>query len=783
MKKLFALLLALVLTIVSCACFAEETATVSDKEAIEAALNLANNPDQEWTYNSGADAWVLSVVIAVTNPVIENEEGVSVCVPGAYVKGIDTDGDGEADVTAATATEAVKGSLVIDYEATITSTNGQTYTATTAPVILNTGAAGYGNSSNTTAATTYAAQGYINVACGNRGKQDSYTDAEGNTVYTGDAPSCLVDQKAATRYVKYNILLGNLPGSVDYWVSTGGSGGGAHAAMFAATSNNPDFYDYQIEVGAVGVYRNEDGSYCTTVTINGEEVELSDGAWGCVAYSAITSLYEADMALAMEYTLNTGFSFNTDFQQAMAGLLSQEYMAYINAQNLTVEEAKVGFDLDGDGELNSTIALTIEYDEEKYADTNGYGGSYLDLYLAELTENLQWYVDNLDYAEGWTWFGSDGAALTDEEVAAMTTVDKAQAFIEGRYAKGSSGSSMGGPGGNPPDGGNGGPGGTPPDGMSGGPGGEMPSDMSGFSSDTQSDDTDQDSSEQTEMTELPGDGEAPSEMGEMPSDVTGEVEESDSAERSFDNSDVAENSSGDEMDVGTPDAGTTQAAGSSTDSGNYSSYAEMLASYEADVAEILAGDAYGKNIVNLYNPLNYIGDEGTADPTWMRIVCGAVEGDIAMFNSLNIQLAALNAGIDATIEWQWDGGHVPSEILGNSLPLWVDMMYGEYVSGVETVKPAAEAQTSNGTAESATGTDLSGWVSIDEEGKVTFTLADGMVYRTKGASKAVPGFDVIDYGQEDYVFGDSDTNARHWSEWVLKVLRENQETLESLFNH
>ena len=56
----------------------KETAAVSDKKAIEAALNLANNPDQEWTYNSSADAWVLSVVIAVTNPVLENEEGVSV---------------------------------------------------------------------------------------------------------------------------------------------------------------------------------------------------------------------------------------------------------------------------------------------------------------------------------------------------------------------------------------------------------------------------------------------------------------------------------------------------------------------------------------------------------------------------------------------------------------------------------------------------------------------------------------------------------------------------------
>ena len=789
MKKVVALFLVLAMGLMMMTGLAEGSAMATDKEAIEAALNLANNPDQEWTYNSGADAWVLSVVIAVTNPVIENEEGVSVCVPGAYVTGIDTDGDSIADVTAETATEAVKGSLVIDYEAEITSTNGQTYTAATAPVILNTGAAGYGNSSNTTAATTYAAEGYINVACGNRGKQDSYTNEAGETVYTGDAPNCLVDQKAATRYVKYNILLGNLPGSVDYWVSTGGSGGGAHAAMFAATSNNPDFYDYQIEVGAVGVYKNADGTYCTTVTIDGQEVELSDGAWGCVAYSAITSLYEADMAMALEYTMSPSFNFNTDFQQALAGILSQEYMEYINGQNLTVEEAKVGFDLDGDGELNSIVSLTIEYDEEKYPETNGYGGSYIDLYLAELTENLQWYVDDLDYAEGWTWFDGEGAALSDEDVAAMTTADKAQAFIEGRYAKGSSGSSMGGPGGNGGPGGdmggfpggNGGPGGTPLEGGMGGPGnGEAPSDMGEMPSNENSTDANVSSEAITEdMSELPADGEASSDMGEMPSEM--DEAESESSERSFANTDVADNSSGDEMDVGTPDAGTTQAAGSSTNSSNYSSYAEMLAAYEADIAEIQAGDAYGRNIVDLYNPLNYIGAEGTENPTWMRIVCGAVEGDIAMFNSLNIQLAALNAGIDATIEWQWDGGHVPSEVLGNSLALWVDMMYGEYVSGIETVKADAEVQTANGTAESATGTDLSSWVSIDDEGKVSFTLADGMAYRTKGASKAVPGFDVIDYGQEDYVFGDSDTNARHWSEWVLKALQENQDILAPLF--
>ena len=734
LKKWIAMAIALALVLPT-ACMADEAAGASDRAAIEAALDL-KNMDQEWTYSADSDAWTLSVVTAVTRPVIEDEEGVSVCVPGAYVTGIDTDGDGAADVTAEGADGAVKGALVIDYAAGITSTGGQTYTAATAPVILNTGAAGYGNSSSTPAASTYAAEGYINVACGNRGKQDSFTNEAGETVYTGDAPSCLVDQKAATRFVKYNILLGNLPGSVEYWVSTGGSGGGAHATMFAATSNNPDFYDYQIAVGAVGVYKNADGSYDTTVTVNGEAVELSDGAWGCVAYSAITPLAEADMAQAMEYTLNTGFSFNTDFQRALAKALSDEYVDYINAQGLTVEEAKVGFDLDGDGALNSTVALTIEYDEEKYADTNGYGGSYLDLYLAELTENLQWYVDNLDYATDWTWFDADGNALSDEAVAAMTGADKALAFIEGHYAKGSSG----GRGGMGPSGMNG------ADDFKGGMGGGRPD----FAD------------------------------GQMPDFANGEMPDFGGG-RGFDNAGVAENSAGDEMDVGTPDAGTTQAAGSSANSNNYASYDEMLAAYAADVAEIEAGDLYGNNLVDLYNPLNYIGAEDTEDPTWMRIVCGAVEGDIAMFNSLNLQLAALDAGIDATIEWQWDGGHVPSEVLGNSLALWVDMMFGEHVSGVETAKAEAVKQTANGTAESATGTDLSGWVSLDDGGQVSFTLADGMAYRTSGASKAVPGFDVIDYGQEDYVFGDSDTDARHWSAYVLKALEENREALEALF--
>ena len=707
MKKALSLLLAAAMLLslgVTAMAASEDTASSGDREYIEETLNLANNPDQEWTYNASADAWVLSVVSAVAYPELPNQQGVSVCVPGAYVTGIDTDGDGTADVTGEETDGAVLGSLVIDYDAEIVNPDGLTYTAATAPIILNTGAAGYGSSNNSKAGTSYAAYGFINVSCGNRGKQDSVTDENGDVLYyTGDAPCCLVDQKNAARYVKYNILLGNLPGDVDKLISTGGSGGGAHATMFAATGNNPDFYDYEIEAGAVGVYQNADGSYSTTVTIDGTDYEISDGAWGCVAYSAITSLYEADMCMAFEYYMDTDYAFNTDFQKQLAEYLSEEYMEYINAQNLTGDEAALGFDLNGDGDMDDTIALTIECDPEEYPETNGYHGTYLDLFLAEFISNLQWYIDNLDYAEGWTWFDADGNALSDEEVAAMTSADKAEAFIEGRYAAATSNS---GPGG--------GPGGN-----AGGPNA---------------------------------------------------------------NKTVAEASVSDEMTVGTPDAGTTQAAGAGTNSSNYDTFEELLAAYEADIEAVYAGDEYGKNIVELYNPLNYIGAEGTENPTWIRIMMGAAEGDLAMCNSLNLQLAFLAAGTDAVIDWQWNGGHVPSEIFGNSFALYVDQMVAEYTGlDIEVARDPAEPQTENGTAEEPTGDDISSWVDYSDIENVSFTLADAAAYRVDGAAKATPGFDVIDYGQEDYVFGDSEQDARHWDIYVLQALQDHADVLADLF--
>lgn len=641
--------------------------------------------------------------------------------------------------------DEINGQLIVDETGEITNENGQTYTAQTAPVIINTGAAGYSAQENQKASSGNAAYGYINVACGNRGKQSTATDENGNEYYTGDAPLCLVDQKNAIRFVKYNIILGNLPGNVDYFVSTGGSGGGAHAAMVAATSDNSDYFPYEVEAGAVGIYQNEDGTYSENLESN--NTEISDGVWGCVAYSAITSLQEADMAMAFEYYLDTDYEFNTDFQEKMAEYLSEEYMDYIDARNLTISESAVDIDINEDGDKDDVVDLTIEYDTEKYADTNGYGGTYLTLYLKEFEKNLEWYLENLDYANDWTWFDSDGNALSDEEVKQMTLEDKKQAFLEGRYAKSQS-SKNAGPDGKMPDG-------EMPDGEM--PDGEMPD------------------------GEKPDGGKPDGKVsyGDVPDPGKEEASgESDSAEAQ-ENENIT---SGMGTEVGTPDSGTMQSAGTKTDSANYSSYEEMLKAYESDISSIEDGDKYGNNIVDLYDPINYIGDEDTQSPVWTRIVMGASEGDMSLFASMNMQIAWLNNGTDAKLEWQWDGGHVPSEIFGESLALYVDEMYGKYVEGAaEITKTEAKAQTENGTATEETGTDISNWVSY-QNGEAQFTIADAVSYRTKGANKAIPGFDVMDYGQETYEFGSTTQDARHFDKYVLKVLQEQADTLQELFN-
>jgi len=712
-RNLFVIFLTIVMMLILLPVLApaENIPAKGTPEWIEYTLDL-DHQTHTWTYNETNKTYTLSVVPAVANPVLPDYEGVSVCVPGVYVKGLDTEGN-----------------LIIDTNAKFVNPNGVTYTAATAPVVVETGAAGYGDQRNQKAMSNKAQYGYIDVACGNRGKQSIVRDASGKALYyTGDAPSCLVDQKNAVRWAKYNILLKNIPGSIDRFVSTGGSGGAAHATMFAATSNNPDFYPYEAEVGAVGVYKDaKTGKYVAALT-NG--TNLSDGAWGSEGYSTISSLYEADAGQAFEYYLSTKFAFKSPFQAKLAEYLSEEYMKYINSQNLVVNGKK----------------LTIQYDLKAHPETRGYYGTYLDYMLKQAHSDLEWYLNNLQWSSTWT---KDDPKMSDAESflkgaysytetgrgggppgmmagggpggAAAGTVGAAGkgaagAGAIGGAASGAAASAAGGPGG--PGGGAdisgkgaagagligdvavstssasaGGPGGD----MAGGPGGMAGGPGGGSSSSTGTKQRGVDITNWVKY-KVNQDGTYSVDFSladymiyrgaKMNKPVPGfdtitysqEVWVFGNAEKDGRHFSVFVNnvfSDPAKVAVLKPLYSTTD-SNVFLDANGKADFDAMVAAHKAEYAEIAKGDKYGNNIVDLYNPVRYIGAKGTENPTWSRIMMGGVEGDIALVCSLNIAIRWKMAGVkDVILQWQWNGGHVPGDIFSMSFAGYVDQMFSK----------------------------------------------------------------------------------------------------------
>ena len=81
-------------------------------------------------------------------------------------------------------------------------------------------------------ATFYALlHGYIVVSPGARGR--GLKDKNGK--FTGTAPACIVDLKAAVRYLRHNKDI--IPGNVEKIISNGTSAGGALSALLGSTGN------------------------------------------------------------------------------------------------------------------------------------------------------------------------------------------------------------------------------------------------------------------------------------------------------------------------------------------------------------------------------------------------------------------------------------------------------------------------------------------------------------------------------------------------------------------
>jgi acetyl esterase/lipase len=128
------------------------------------------------------------------------------------------------------------------------------HTAETAPIFFQITVGGYmpglpgkpginkDNLPNAIAAAL--SKGYVVASPGARGR--TLKDEKG--LYTGKAPACIVDLKAAVRYLRHNDKL--MPGNAEKIISNGTSAGGALSSLLGATGNSADYEPYLKAIGA-----------------------------------------------------------------------------------------------------------------------------------------------------------------------------------------------------------------------------------------------------------------------------------------------------------------------------------------------------------------------------------------------------------------------------------------------------------------------------------------------------------------------------------------------------
>ncbi|MBP2656666.1 MAG: alpha/beta hydrolase [Firmicutes bacterium] len=187
-------------------------------------------------------------------------------------------------------------------------------------------------------------KGYVVAAPGARGR----TTQADNSLYTGKAPACIVDLKAAVRYLRYNKNL--IPGDTEKIVSCGTSAGGAASSLIAATGNNKDYEPYLKVIGAA----NE-----------------RDDVFAAQCYCPITNLDHAD--IAYEWLFNGINEYNgstmTDNQITISSQLKSLFPAYVNSLGL-VKGTELTLDADGDGTFKDYVKSFLIMSAQKALDDN-----------------------------------------------------------------------------------------------------------------------------------------------------------------------------------------------------------------------------------------------------------------------------------------------------------------------------------------------------------------------------------------------------------------------------
>ena len=184
-------------------------------------------------------------------------------------------------------------------------------------------------------------------------------------VFTGKAPACVVDYKAAVKYLHY--FEKELPGDESKIITNGTSAGGALSSLMGTTGNHPDYDRYLEEIGAA---------------------EAGDEIFAASCYCPITNLEHADMAYEWQFLGVNEYrrkhmqmgeggrpSFTnedgklTDAQIRVSKEEAALFPAYVNSLELKDEEGRLlTLDAEGNGPFKEYVKKTVLASAQKAID-------------------------------------------------------------------------------------------------------------------------------------------------------------------------------------------------------------------------------------------------------------------------------------------------------------------------------------------------------------------------------------------------------------------------------
>ena len=203
------------------------------------------------------------------------------------------------------------------------------YTAKTAPIIFLNECGGWKSSSPRSCDTSYIDEGFVYVTCGARSRDAMSSDG---SIHTGKAPMQMADLKSGVIELRANDTV--IPGDKEKIISIGTSGGGQMSSIFGASGDMKEYYQYMYEAGALGVTKNDDGTY---------ESAFHDNIFAAQNYCPIADIENADLAYAWWWVdlVDDGGIKNgsiTDFEKRLQELEADAYIEYLNSLKLKDEK-------------------------------------------------------------------------------------------------------------------------------------------------------------------------------------------------------------------------------------------------------------------------------------------------------------------------------------------------------------------------------------------------------------------------------------------------------------